>query len=861
MSFELSTDRKQKGKHSFSNGHSGPESAPEGLALEHPTLPWIREPRFGSTLGNRAKAIKRLTNNLNLPGPLDLVHWGRHYGEKSSKFLQNPFEAENGVLHSKQEDGYVGYYHYVNGIDYSGGAKAVQKYVVHAIGLIEKEGAYFWLPSVDVNALGVYHDREMVVTLCAYNNLGRAEFRARFIVSVPKSRKLPVAVSVLYTIESHVLHKLHNYSNKSIHEVGFSFWDELAALALARLCLSTDDVAHQLCGTVNMPDLVDSLDHLRNTISRTVSLLHKSHLSGQRPRYGHVTTCGADFVKTSKYRNHLIDALVRVVALDSTGKLSEIAISSIQQIYGHEYDFVVCRLLKADLSKNNDLRFLQLVHENLTRHGTPLCQNALLLLEQARFLLARKSYGVATQIAAQAVQLLPLDFDAWYTLALCYILDEQYSRALETINAFPLLFAQHEFAATDVDGVYDSFALAYIERAQRNKLLDLRTFEAFFPAPTTAGKSTPEMASMAALWHDQFHHQPQLRHPVCGPFYQSPLFLATSIEVSAVDPRIIKLAGPHATKLALAAQSAGNAWLLMADFDSKLTWGRTYDLLTHLVTIVGWDRVVHIKNATFRGADREQTSDFVVDHAELAATDVKPWLQLLFLVIYEDLRVMVQMSSQDEERSALSWSMLGFIGWACKLNLKDSLSAIQTSLLDPSPAMGFDYHGTVKLLEIYNEFVLSDVCASTIDPLSSVYDGRHYSNKLIVQGTSPEMYAEFVRQLQRGHYSLENVLLSVTKLVSWNVRWYNYMPSALVTETLIKLCAKHDPLVVRLALQILMKNLVRKKEKTPASYTLRAMFAAPLQERTHHEFVESDTVMAYMARLLAWLELLADDDA
>ncbi|KAM9900796.1 hypothetical protein OXX79_004914, partial [Metschnikowia pulcherrima] len=289
--------------------------------------------------------------------------------------------------------------------------------------------------------------------------------------------------------------------------------------------------------------------------------------------------------------------------------------------------------------------------------------------------------------------------------------------------------------------------------------------------------------------------------------------------------------------------------------------GRTYDLLTHLVTIVGWDRVVHIKNATFRGVDREQTSDFVVDHAELAATDVKPWLQSLFLVIYEDLRVMVQMSSQDEERSALSWSMLGFIGWACKLNLKDSLSAIQTSLSDPSPAMGFDYHGTVKSLEIYNEFVLSDVCASTIDPLSSVYDGRHYSNKLIVQGTSPEMYAEFVRQLQRGHYSLENVLLSVTKLVSWNVRWYNYMPSALVTETLIKLCAKHDPLVVRSALQILMKNLVRKKEKTPASYTLRAMFAAPSQERTHHEFVESDTVMAYMARLLAWLESLADDDA
>ncbi|GEQ68272.1 hypothetical protein JCM33374_g1939 [Metschnikowia sp. JCM 33374] len=849
--------RRQSAQSSFSM-----ENPHISLEITNPTLPWIREARFGNTLGIRAKAMDQMVASGPQTGSSDLVHWGRHYGEKSSKFLHNSFEDRDPASHKKEEDGYVGFFHYVNGIDYSGGAQAVEKYITEAIGLSAGDGAYFWSRSVDLSALGTYHEKEMVVTLCAYNIFGRAEFRARYVVAVPRSRKSAVSVDASYTIYSHSSKKMHSYTSDTVGSVPGSFWRELAASTLTRLCLSTDDRARQLCGTVNLPSQVSSATNIEAAANRLVSLLGKGHLAGVRPRYGSASTCGADFVKTSKYRNYLVDALVRVISLDSSSSIAESVIVRISELYAREFDFVICRLLKADNSKNNDSRFLQLVHDNVTARGQSSCQEALLLIEQARFLIARKSYQVATKIAATAVTLLPLDFDAWYTLALAYVMSGEYGRALETINAFPVSFSKQDLAArSDVDGICDSYATTFLDKASRNKTVDLRTFESFFPAPRaeTGRSAGSDLASMASIWHDQFHSRPHLRHPICGPFYRTPLFLATNMELSAVDQRIINLAGPGSKKLALAAQSAGDPWSSIADFDSKSTWGRSYDLLTLIVTLVGWDTLVHIKNDTFRTKQVSSSSEFVVNHEKLATTDVKQWLQSLFLIIYEDIRVMVQISNQDQDRSALSWGMIGFIGWACKSNLRDNLSSIHTSISGSSADAGFDYYGTVKMLEIFNEFVLSDVCASTIDPLCNSYDGRHYTNKLIIQKSSSQIYQEFLKQLQNGYFSLDNVLLCLTKLVSWDVRWYNYMPNSLITETLIKLCAKYDSIVVRSRLQILLKSLVKKSKKPSPSFTLRAMFAAPSDDdKSAHEFVEGDTIMEYMEQLVGWLESISE---
>lgn len=812
------------------------------------TLPWVRESTFGRALGVRTAALVKTTSSYS-PGPADLVHWGRHYGERSSKFNQSEFASPKQNGHqSKEEDGYVGYYHFCNGIDYLKGAAAVEEYILGAIGLGKAENGYLWLADTDPSAYGTYLNKQMVVTLCVYNVFSRQELRARYIISVPKSKRTLVSVDALYVVHSQVLKKLHTFTGTSVGDLQSAFWNELAVLSIVRLCLNGDDPARQLTGTVNLAAQVQSKSALLEAIDRIVSLLPRGHFAGMRECFGVSTACGTDTLKTSRYRNFLVDTLVRIVLFDLSGSAVEHAIEEIHARYdAGEFDVVECQLLKAHLGSNCDQRFLSLVHTHLSLDPR-LTQSALLLIEQVRFLLAKGSYATATKLAARAVSLLPLDFDCWYHLALCYVLSKKYDVALVTINSFPVIFSRTNIDDS-VDGVVDDYAITFMERAVRGKSIDLRNFESFFPAPLT------EDGSIKKLWHTLYQYNPHLRHPTTGPFFQSPLISATPLEISAVDSSVMKVCAPSARKYIYASQSALLPWPSVLDFDRKSTWGRTYDLLTLIVASIGWDNLVHSKAKAFRSDT--VSKDYALDE-NASRPECEAWLLLLFMVIYEDIRVMVLVSNQDHDRSALAWEMIGFTGWSCKYNLKDSISSLVTSVAGVAADGGFDYFGTVKLLEIYDEFVLSDVASSTIDLLSSPYDHRSYTNKLIVQTMSPRIHQEFVNQLKEGYFALENILLYLTRLVSWNLRWYNYMPSYLVTNTLVKLCIKFDSVHVRATLRVVFENNKKQIAKATGNFTLRSMFAAPPKEETVYEFTEQDTVIDYMNRILAWIELLQD---
>lgn len=843
--------------------HESSESLAEGpkidagIGLPKYTLPWIREASFGATLGARAASLE--AQPAHRAGPADLVHWGRHYGEKSSRFLHNPFQAPGQKMTAKDEEGYVGFYHFCNGLDYSRGAAALEEYVYSAVGVEKahnaKNGDHLrWQPGVDLHAYGAHHHREMVVTLCTYNVFARSELRARYVFSVGNTRQSPISAAASYTVTETPLKRTHAFGSHDIALLAAAFWHELAVLTLVRAFLATDDPALRVCGTVSLPLQIETAAVLWPAIERTVALLPRGHMTGAAARWG-VVSGGENGPATAKYRNLLVDALVRLVLLDMGCGAATVAVEAIGAQFGSEYDYVVCRLLRADLLQNNDQRFLELVAENHKRRPQ-LCQTALLLVEQTRFLVARLLFALAVDVATRAVQILPQDYDAWYNLALCLALAQQYDRALLAVNSFPVSMSSGaEFLhPSDIHGTRDDFARVYGARAAANKPLDLRTFELFFPPPTA---DSAEVALMESIWHKGYMYLPHLRHPICGAFFRSPVTLATTVERLAVDARLLRQAGPDSAKYVMAAASLGTLVLLVLDFDSKSTWGRTYDLLTLMVAMMGWDEMVHVRNTIFRAADTGESGDFVVGSSRGPPTECKSWLQVLLLTIYDDLRVMGQLSLEPQHRSALAWEMLGFLGWLCKYNLKDSVLSLFTSVSGVSSTGGFDYFGTVKVLEIFNEFVLSDVAVSTIDPLSDVYDGRHFTNKLILQNLLPAKYRDFVRQISSGLFSLENILLCVTKLVSYNLRWYNYMPSFLATNTLIKLCAKYDLLHIRSLLHMMYKAHEKPPAKKTPSFTLKEMFAAPQDEDVaQYEFVENDTIMGYMERMLVWIELL-----
>lgn len=852
MSLEISFDLPLPQTPSFSLVTSLASSSQSGKPIKSIVLPWIRESTFGHTLGMRSNALAASLASTAACGMPDLVHWGRHYGERSSKFNHNEFAPPASVNHSKQEDGYVGYFHFCNGIDYAGGASVVEEYVLSAVGLESRPEGYFWAPTTDVASFGVYNNRQMVVTLCTYNAFSRTELRARFLILVPKSKRLQVPVDCLYNLTSHALKKLHSYSRSTIGELPHSFWLELAVLALVRLFYAADDPSHQVCGTVNIPAQVQFKQSVYHAIDRVVALLPKGHLTGYNEAGGVPTACGEGY-KVNRYKNRLVDSLKRLVLLDISGDAGDYAIQLIQSSYGAEFDYVVCQLLQAQHSKNNDQAFLSLVHQHL-KHDPSLTQAALLMVEQVRFLLARELFVVAEKVAVRAVSLLPLDFDCWFHLALCHILGRKYERALQTINSLPVVFAKQRLSEDSVDGVYDAYATCYMERMVVGQPVGMETFEKFFPPPKSELQT--DEGSVQNLWYLEFVRRPHMRHPICGPFYQSPLSCATPLEISAVDASIVKVCGSTSPRHILSSKSSSNPWSSILDFDRTSTWGRAYDLITIMVAMIGWDNVVHTKAKAFRRASDDDDPEYVVDHATCSRDECQPWLDQLFLVVYDDIRTMMTVTNDDNHRSALAWEMIGLVGWSCKYKLKDSISSIVTSVVGVAADGGFDYFGTVKMLEIYNEFVLSDVESSSIDSLTGVYDNRVYSNKMILQSVSAQVYEEYVHYLTREYLSVELVLLHLMKYVSWNLRWYQYIPDHLATNTLIKLCIKFDFIYIRSMLRVVYETYkTQPVKKTASKFSMQLMFGTtPSKPQKNSEFAESDTVVEYMERLINWIE-------
>lgn len=806
------------------------------------TVPWIREATFGHTLGIRSKV---LANNATLQtGPPDLVHWGRHYGERSSTFTNDDFAPPGHLGHTKDEDGYVGHFHFCNGI--GTGVAAVEDHVLGSIGLEQRGGAYFWQRNVDLASYGTYYQKQMVVTFCLYNTFARSEFRARYVLSPGTSRSTAVVVDSAYTVTSRTLRKSHSYTLATLSELDAGFWSELAVSGLVRLFAAVDDPALQLCGTASLPSQIGDKDALLGAIDRVVSLLPKGHLAGCRPCFGVATGCGTD-AKTSRYRNRLVDTLVRLVSLDGSGLAAASTVDALKSS-GHDFDYVQARVLRY-YARNQDQEFLRLVHTHLAKFPSST-QSALLLVEQVRFLIAKGSYAVARQMAARAVGMLPLDFDCWYHFALCYVLENKHENALATINALPVLMARRPVGT--IEGITDTYSQCFLERQAQGMGISHDTFEAFFPPPKCGDTDEGSVQGM----YQMLHARPQLRHPLVGVLYQSPLSSATAMEISAVDVHLAKVASAGSARHALAAQSTGT-WVSSLDFDRSSTWGRVYDLVTLMVALVGWDNLVHVKAKTFTRPEKS-SGNFVVDHTLESPVECQKWLEQLFLVVYDDIRAMMVVGLQTEQhRSALSWELIGLVGWSCKYNLKDSVSSLATSVMGVAAGGGFDYFGTVKLLEIYDEFVLSDVDASTIDPLTCTYDHRSYLNKLIVQTVSPKVYQDFVRHLVNGHLSLDMVLLHVMKLASWNLRWHSYVPSFLVINTLIKLCAKYDPVQIRTSCRVVFeRHKAPPARAKPTKFSIQSLFGATKVAQQVHDFRDSDTVVEYIDRTICWIELM-----
>ncbi|KAG7660362.1 CHS6 [[Candida] subhashii] len=885
------------------------------------TTPRLRETSFGQTLGIRTK-FQETIGGENCVGPPDLVHRAIYAGSRSALYHHTDFTYPDSDKNDDKEsdDGYVGYYHYVNGIRFEKLEQDIQKYICEILG-IEREQDLFYFKPTSLEKLGSTK-REIIVTYCTYNIFNKSDFRARFVIQPPgiispgpgggaahnahSKRSLVLMDSTFQIIptntESQRSRKIVSFNSDTIQDLSRSYWEELRASHLIRLFHHTDNPETQLTGLVNYTHFIDNKEALISSMIILIKLLPKGSLAGVRSSYGTPTACGNKedaLYKTNYYRNKLIDTLLRLGSLDISGEVCEIAIKQIKSRYhfgndNGDWDFVNLKLLKIQRGTNKELEYLSLINSSIRYHGLYTTQSALILLDQVSFLISKERYDLALDIAKKCVLILPLDYDCWYYLALSYILVKDFENALLVINSFPISMNNNKsYSSADIveGGIKDLYMSIFIDRLNTYEIeeeISSATFNEFFPHPKVRSstnypsnlrsKKPPhaevELGSIQKLWHDSFLFHPHLRHPIVGPYFtQSPLVNGSALEIASVETNLIKLCGPNSAKNILASQSAGTANCSLLDFSRKSTWARTYDLLSLLVALIGWEQIIATKETVFHSSSTElrddsssQISSYVVNHesSKERLVTCENWLDQLFVIIYEDLRtLMIIGSNKAQQRSALEWEMIGLLGWLVKYNLRESISSLVTSVVGTNVEGGFDYFGTIQVLEIYDEFVLSDICDSCIDTYHDNYDGKFLSNKLILKVSSKDMFDSLIKSLEQEYLTLDFILLCVMKLISWNIRWNQYTPNYLIMKILSTLILKYDSIYIMTRLKIAFEQ--HKKQITKHNkFTLAALLGGGSSSKSKHnqdqkqafEFNDDDTIYQYMETLISWIDSL-----
>lgn len=830
---------------------------------------------------------RRSRENVGL-GPPTLFHLGKHCKGNSHEFIKNPFVVgEYRHQIRKEDDGFVGYYHYVNGLNVSEGYAAIDRYILLVMGIRSGSGGSSYYFTKESSETFANCHNELVVSVNMFNVFHQTDLHAKYVFSFGNtpSYKSPVTIEKSFhigsfSVEGGVYSKvlMSTMSEISVQ----SYWNELYASEILRLVLHLDNPSLQVSGLVSLPDCLEDSERMIEAVHCLVSFLPRGSSTGSIASKGAST--GNDDASTLRYQNNLIQALTRICASDVSGNGSSYTIDQIRKHYPvGDWDYVILKLLKVQLGSNNEQSFIKLIHDHLELDSIST-QLALIMLEQINFLISRKHFETALLLAKRCVQLLPLSFDAWHTLALCYILLENYEKALTVMNACPVLLSSRN-QKTDLNVTADTkdfFNWIFLERLNtETEAISETTFNSYFP-PIQSSQSV-DLASMKSLWKDLFIFNSHRRHPISGNvFYQSPLTNCTPKELSSISPSLINVCGPGNSKNLLSSQSCGSASTSILTFTRDSTWGRCYSLLSIIVAKIGWDRLLQVKERAFKQdpvtpinsttfAAGHGQQDYIVNHKYLDTKDIcGSWFEELITILYDDYNVLYKLTYQHTNHSAIEWEMLGLVGWNCKYNLKESILSLFTSVKASHLNQGdFDYFGTVQLLEIYYEFVLSEVLYSNIDSYHDDYSETFLDNKLILRNAKKDgVLEDFVEIITKQCLTLDFILTLIMQLVSWNVRWYQLSPNYLVVKLLNHLCLMHDVLTIKSQFRILFEqNKQVKKKVYKTRYTISSYFlnggtsstsstAENDHTTTNKQLVihEQDTILMYLESLLDRIE-------
>lgn len=278
--------------------------------------PLLREGQFGHLIGSRTKYLEVLNNEL---GPPDLFHWAKYVGVRSAEYTSKSMGESLKNSNGKEDDGYIGYYHFVNGLGLDSPSKDVQNYVLHNVGIVQDNDEYYFSEEILTSDRFSVTKKEMVLTYCTYNVFSKLDFRVRIVVQMYGSlKKLPLHIDTTYHVIPRHGHKNTSYTSQNISDLSSLFWEEVKVSNIIRSVVQLDNPALQLTGLVSYGDFTQNSASLEVSVKLLVKFLNRGTLCGSNPGYGTATACGHNNEspkKTNHYRNNLVDSLLRLCKL------------------------------------------------------------------------------------------------------------------------------------------------------------------------------------------------------------------------------------------------------------------------------------------------------------------------------------------------------------------------------------------------------------------------------------------------------------------------------------------------------------------------------------------------------------------
>lgn len=601
-----------------------------------------------------------------------------------------------GSVNSKKTE--LGTFLYYTGVDTSNSA-SIAAHLQGLATLITSKSQYWFGEK--------RHWKVPQLTYCTYNSFSKVDMR--------------VTVHIPGKFESSVV----NSDGKLIHEKLTEpeidgLWLETFVCSVVRCMIdSDDDDATRVGGLVEIRK-----ENLFNNGKASQALLENFIIGFEKlfwlgPKLG----CSIDIPQPTLICNYLIDGFLKCVNLTQS---YDQALEVLYRLENVE-PAVTTLIAQVLLMRDEEIKAVQVIYDGISKDK----RDPELFLLQTKFLLDKKRYDLALHSAKQAVQSSPSDFKTWALLVQVYTKLNDFENALLTLNSCPM--NSHK----------DKFAL--------RRIVPLRGNGEDLHLPSPVDVTLEEVSNL--------------------------LSSAIIAEQKAIDPQ---LAGLPAANL-------------------KSTFAKAYDLLTDIVVKTGWESLLKHRAKVFvmeeeyrkeknsgtltkippqNGVPATQAADGNDDSSTTAikspkkesieALDVKSlenefrkkrlcerWLDNLFMLLYEDLRVYTvwqaeyvhfQAQQIEYKRTTLEWEILGLIAFRLK-HFKEGSVAFTNALRGR-----FSAKSQREMLKYYlmeRAKILSKVTTSESSSVTSL------------------SYTKSVNQLN------ERILESCIKLLVWNHRWYN----------------------------------------------------------------------------------------